>query len=189
MQKDFITVTPDSGSGSATVTVSASVNSGQARSSSIAISGGVVKRTVEIAQESKYETFADISYSLNPTKVAKLTLESQTDTNVVEINPNSVENIGFPKGFNHLFTYIKLSGDDNLDMKLRIKNASVSNVKIGTESLCAMNISNEGNEVEILVYGDYEAIEYGGWACDCICDLTINGYIFTNVTINCDCLD
>lgn len=40
MQKDFITVTPDSGSGNRTVTVAAEENTGNSRSSSIAISGG-----------------------------------------------------------------------------------------------------------------------------------------------------
>lgn len=51
MQKDFITVIPDSGSGSATVTVSASVNSGQARSTSITISDGGMEKSVSISQE------------------------------------------------------------------------------------------------------------------------------------------
>lgn len=41
MKKDFITVTPDSGNGTATVTVAAAQNTGNARSSSIIISGGV----------------------------------------------------------------------------------------------------------------------------------------------------
>lgn len=51
MDKDFISVNPDSGSGSATVTVSASTNSGAARSTSITISGGGITRTVNISQE------------------------------------------------------------------------------------------------------------------------------------------
>lgn len=41
MQKDFITVTPDSGAGNKTVTVSASKNASSARSTSLSINGGV----------------------------------------------------------------------------------------------------------------------------------------------------
>lgn len=44
MNKDFITVTPDTGSGSKTVTVSVSENTGDQRSSSLKISGGVSQR-------------------------------------------------------------------------------------------------------------------------------------------------
>lgn len=44
MQKDFLTITPDSGGGGGTtdVTVQASQNSGNARTSTITISGGGV---------------------------------------------------------------------------------------------------------------------------------------------------
>ena len=41
MQKDFLTITPDSGGGSQAVTVKASPNTGNARSTTITISGGV----------------------------------------------------------------------------------------------------------------------------------------------------
>jgi hypothetical protein len=40
MQKDFLTITPDSGRGSQAVTVKASPNTGNARSTTITISGG-----------------------------------------------------------------------------------------------------------------------------------------------------
>lgn len=40
MQKDFLTITPDSGGGSQAVTVKASPNTGNARSTTITISGG-----------------------------------------------------------------------------------------------------------------------------------------------------
>lgn len=43
MQKDFITVTPDSGNSDGTVTVQALGNSEDARSTTITISGGHVK--------------------------------------------------------------------------------------------------------------------------------------------------
>ena len=41
MQKDFLTITPDSGGGSQEVTVRAGANYGDARSTTITISGGV----------------------------------------------------------------------------------------------------------------------------------------------------
>lgn len=50
MDKDFISVNPDSGSGSATVTVSASANGEQARSTSITISGGGIIKNIQISQ-------------------------------------------------------------------------------------------------------------------------------------------
>ena len=42
MQKDFLTITPDSGRGSQEVTVQAGANYGDARSTTITISGGGV---------------------------------------------------------------------------------------------------------------------------------------------------
>lgn len=46
MQKDFIIITPDNGSSDTTVTVVASENTGSARSSSVAISGGGMTRVI-----------------------------------------------------------------------------------------------------------------------------------------------
>lgn len=189
MQKDFISVNPDNGNGSATVTVSASANSGAARSTSIMISGGGMTRPISITQGSRYATFTDITYTNNPNKSLKLQLKSQTDTSTIEIKPNDIENVGIPNGLTHLMTYLNLSENEDIDMKLTIAEASISNVNIRAESYCALNIKNGGNGVEILVYGDYEAVEMGGWSCYCTCDLTINGHTFTNVIINCDCLD
>lgn len=56
MQKDFITVTPDSGNGNGTVTVAASENTGNSRTSSITISGGGITKTIEINQ-SKFDGY------------------------------------------------------------------------------------------------------------------------------------
>lgn len=53
MQKDFLTITPDSG-GSQEVTVQAGANTGNARSTTITISGGIT-RTVTVNQR-KMET-------------------------------------------------------------------------------------------------------------------------------------
>lgn len=52
MQKDFLTITPDSGGGgSQEVTVQAGANTGNARSTTITISGGGITRTVTVNQE------------------------------------------------------------------------------------------------------------------------------------------
>lgn len=50
MQKDFLTITPDSGGGSQEVTVQAGANYGGARSTTITISGGGMTRTIEVSQ-------------------------------------------------------------------------------------------------------------------------------------------
>ena len=51
MQKDFLTITPDSGGGTTDVTVQASQNSGNARTSTITISGGGITRTIDVIQD------------------------------------------------------------------------------------------------------------------------------------------
>lgn len=50
MQKDFLTITPDSGRGSQAVNVKASPNTGNARSTTITISGGGITRTIDVIQ-------------------------------------------------------------------------------------------------------------------------------------------
>lgn len=50
MQKDFLTITPDSGEGSQEVTVQAEANYGNARSTTITISGGGIARTIDVSQ-------------------------------------------------------------------------------------------------------------------------------------------
>lgn len=50
MKKDFLTITPDSGGGSQAVTVKASPNTGNARSTTITISGGGITRTIDVIQ-------------------------------------------------------------------------------------------------------------------------------------------
>jgi hypothetical protein len=50
MKKDFLTITPDSGGGSQEVTVKASANVGNARSTTITISGGGITRTIDVSQ-------------------------------------------------------------------------------------------------------------------------------------------
>lgn len=50
MKKDFITVSPDNGEGSQAVTVKSSPNTGNARSTTITISGGGITRTIDVIQ-------------------------------------------------------------------------------------------------------------------------------------------
>lgn len=50
MKKDFLTITPDSGEGSQEVTVRAGANYGDARSTTITISGGGIARTIDVSQ-------------------------------------------------------------------------------------------------------------------------------------------
>lgn len=50
MQKDFLTITPDSGGGSQEVTVQAGANYGDAHSTTITISGGGIARTIDVSQ-------------------------------------------------------------------------------------------------------------------------------------------
>ena len=54
MQKDFMTVNPDSGSGGGTVTVQTAANSGDARNGILTISGGGITRTISVNQERFY---------------------------------------------------------------------------------------------------------------------------------------
>lgn len=51
MKKDFLTITPDSGGGSQEVTVQAEANYGNARSTTITISGGGIARTIDVSQD------------------------------------------------------------------------------------------------------------------------------------------
>lgn len=51
MQKDFITATPDTGGGNGTINVTASKNISSQRSTSLAISGAGVTKTVNINQK------------------------------------------------------------------------------------------------------------------------------------------
>ena len=50
MKKDFLTITPDSGGESQKVTVQAGANNGNARSTTITISGRGMTRTIEVSQ-------------------------------------------------------------------------------------------------------------------------------------------
>lgn len=71
MKKDFITVTPDSGTGNGTVIVTADQNTGNARDSSISISGGGMTRTVKVNQQEIEQRFIIVGKAGNIIK-AKL---------------------------------------------------------------------------------------------------------------------
>ena len=63
MQKDFMTITPDSGGGSQEVTVAVSANTGNARSSTITIQGGGITRTIDVSQGGAVITY---KYRVSP---------------------------------------------------------------------------------------------------------------------------
>lgn len=71
MQKDFITVTPDSGgSGSTTVTVAASANQTEStRSTSLSVAGGGMTRTVGASQAAGVVTW-NYYFSVTPTSLS-----------------------------------------------------------------------------------------------------------------------
>lgn len=55
MKKDFLTITPESGGGgSQAVTVKSSSNTGNARSTTITISGGGITRTIDVIQAGRF---------------------------------------------------------------------------------------------------------------------------------------
>lgn len=66
MEKDFLTITPDSGGGSQEVTVQARANYGDARSTTITISGGGMTRTIEASQaQGRFTAFKTGSIQFN----------------------------------------------------------------------------------------------------------------------------
>jgi hypothetical protein len=74
MQKDFMTITPDSGGGSQEVTVAVPANTGNARSSTITIQGGGITRTIDVNQEA--------------TKVLELPVYFELENNCPDYIPN-----------------------------------------------------------------------------------------------------
>lgn len=75
MQKDFMTITPDSGGGGPQeVTVAVPANTGNARSSTITIQGGGITRTIDVNQEA--------------TKVLELPVYFELENNCPDYIPN-----------------------------------------------------------------------------------------------------
>ena len=67
MQKDFITVSPDSGNGDGIITVTTPANSGVARSTALTISGGGITKTIEVSQATGLVPNSPGSYNLTIT--------------------------------------------------------------------------------------------------------------------------
>ena len=65
MQKDFMTITPDSGGGSQEVTVAVPANTGNARSSTITIQGGGITRTINVAQSAGRRNVIELQYNFD----------------------------------------------------------------------------------------------------------------------------
>lgn len=99
MQKDFITVTPDSGTKNATVAVTAMKNTGNERNSTITISASGMKRTVKVSQDSGFTTLTISIEPFNPYATVhgewswKDSLTNQKQDNIKYQNLCLVENI------------------------------------------------------------------------------------------------
>lgn len=75
MQKDFITVSPDSGNGDGIITVTTPANSGVARSTALTISGGGITKTIEsLRQLDLYQIHLEVIISLLRMAIEKLLL-------------------------------------------------------------------------------------------------------------------
>lgn len=135
MQKDFLTITPDSGRGSQEVTVQAGANTGNARSTTITISGGGITRTVTVNQR-KMETVYLNSIFVNGTP------------GLIVMNPQPPFFIQKGEGILGRFTIIS-SGF------IRIKMNFLSPTKIirgeaGDGSVTDINVSDDGLSVDFL---------------------------------------
>ena len=84
-EKDFITVTPDSGDGNETITVQADANASSERTSVVTISGGGLTRTVNIFQEGLSltpVTFTLTTIPLSQGCAVKVVASQVVDTNI-----------------------------------------------------------------------------------------------------------
>lgn len=87
MQKDFITVTPDSGTGSKTVTVNAPLNLGGIRSTQITVSGGGLSKTILVSQEGR-QLEADLSGNIRFRNTTSSQIYSRFYLSLVDNNLN-----------------------------------------------------------------------------------------------------
>lgn len=87
MQKDFITVTPDSGTGSKTVTVNAPLNLGGIRSTQITVSGGGLSKTIFVSQEGR-QLEADLEGSIRFRNTTSSQIYSRFYLSLVDNNLN-----------------------------------------------------------------------------------------------------
>lgn len=101
MDKNFITVTPDTGSGNGSLSVSCAANTGASRNETINISGGGVTKTVNVTQEA-----ASISGKTVDVQVGRSVFRGQVSSDAVEgtnrvisINLNTVMNVYPQSGY------------------------------------------------------------------------------------------
>lgn len=101
MDKNFITVTPDTGSGNGSLSVSCAANTGASRNETINISGGGVTKTVNVTQEA-----ASIAGKTVDVQVGRSVFRGQVSSDVAEgtnrvisINLNTVMNVYPQSGY------------------------------------------------------------------------------------------
>lgn len=101
MDKNFITVTPDTGSGNGSLSVSCAANTGASRNETINISGGGVTKTVNVTQEA-----ASISRKTVDVQVGHSVFRGQVSSDavdgtnrVISINLNTVMNVYPQSGY------------------------------------------------------------------------------------------
>ena len=95
MQKDFMTVNPDSGSGGGTVTVQTAANSGDARNGILTISGGGITRTISVNQERFYS--GNDSYIISvqsfPLPTYSYTFQISAGGVTTDVPPNQISSL------------------------------------------------------------------------------------------------
>lgn len=101
MDKNFITVTPDTGSGNGSLSVSCAANTGASRNETINISGGGVTKTVNVTQEA-----ASIAGKTVDVQVGHSVFRGQVSSDavdgtnrVISINLNTVMNVYPQSGY------------------------------------------------------------------------------------------
>lgn len=115
MEKDFLTITPESGSGNGSLNVTASKNGGVPRSTSLEISGGGISKSVPVEQEYAVRIIKDatspqfLSYSdVQQGNVNVITVLETVDISLVDdfiiiiSKPNSYSSSAYVSDSNEL---------------------------------------------------------------------------------------
>ena len=132
MQKDFITVTPDSGgSGSTTVTVAASANQTEStRSTSLSVAGGGMTRTVGASQAAGVVTW-NYYFSVTPTSLSFVASGKTTKSVTVTSYRKKVIN------------GVETSTQENVSWSATISGTGFSKNTDGSSITAAANQSNK----------------------------------------------
>ena len=171
MEKDFITVTPDSGTGNATVTVVASENSGQnERSTSISISGGTMKRTLSINQEANPVTLevSPASLEFGPDGGLKqIQITCNTDWTIENSNPQLNINPKSGTGNSSVNVIMMPNAGGELNLSFTVKAGAISKTvsvkQTGVKSAGILrNYNPPFTEVNMLI-GRQEMLFPYGW--------------------------